>query len=143
MSAAAGAIVAAGRIIFATFFGAVAGIGHIRRSSTYEGLSRSRGFPIPAIAGWPAGVWLLAGSISIALGVWPDLGSLMIGAFVVPAALYFHAYWKVEDQAQRQTQRQFFWRNVVFLAASLMMFGTFVALGHALRYTITAPLFTF
>jgi uncharacterized membrane protein YphA (DoxX/SURF4 family) len=109
----------------------------------FEGFTESRGFPVPAIAGWPVGVWLLAGSLSIALGVWPDIGSLMIAVFVVPAALYFHAYWTVEDQAQKQTQRQLFWRNAVVLAASLMMFGTFVALGPALRYTLTAPLFVF
>ena len=143
MSDAAGAFVLAGRILFTAFFGAVAGIGHIRRSGMYEGFAKTSRFPVPSVAGWPAGVWLIAGSLSIALGVWPDLGSLMIAAFVVPAALYFHAYWKVEDQTQRQTQRQLFWRNAVVLAASLMMFGMFVALGLGLRYTITAPLFSF
>ena len=143
MSDAAGAIVAAGRILFAAFFGVLAGIGHIRRSQMFEGFAKSTGFPVPAITGWPVGIWLIAGSLSVALGVWPDLGSLMIAVFVVPAALYFHAFWKVEDQAQKQTQRQLFWRNAVTLAACLIMFGTFVALGPALRYTITAPLFTF
>ncbi len=56
---------------------------------------------------------------------------------------FFHAFWKVEDQTQRQTQRGSFWRNVVFFAASLMMFGMFVALGPALRFTLTRPLFQF
>jgi uncharacterized membrane protein YphA (DoxX/SURF4 family) len=143
MSDAAGAIVLAGRILFAMFFGALAGVGHIRRSDMYEGFARSSEFPVPAIAGWPAGIWLVVGAASLAFGVWPDIGSLMIAAFVVPAALYFHPYWRMEDQAQQQTQRQLFWRNAVVLAASLMMFGTFVALGDALRYTITAPLFDF
>lgn len=72
--------------------------------STPQG-ARQTGFPIPAIAGWPVGLWLLAGALSVAVGVWPDLGSLMIAAFVVPAALFFHAFWKVEDQTQRQTER--------------------------------------
>ena len=31
-----------------------------------------------------AGAWLLAASLSIALGIWPDLGSLMVAVFVVP-----------------------------------------------------------
>jgi uncharacterized membrane protein YphA (DoxX/SURF4 family) len=143
LSVPAGAIVLAGRILFAVFFGAVAGVGHIRRSSIYEGHAKQTGFPIPAITGWPVGLWLLAGSLSVAIGVWPDLGSLMIAAFVVPAALFFHAFWKVQDQTQRQTQRGSFWRNVVFFGASLMMFGMFVSLGPVLRFTVTRPLFQF
>ncbi len=143
MTVPAGVIVLVGRILFTAFFGPVAGVGHIRRSPMFEGYAKSAGFPVPAVAGWPAGVWLLAGSASIALGVWPDVGSLMIAAFVVPAALFFHTFWKIEDQAQRQTQTTYFWRNVVMLAASLMMFGTFVSLGPALRFTVTAPLFKF
>jgi hypothetical protein len=29
---------------------------------------------------------------SIALGLWPDVGTLMIAAFVVLGALYFHRF---------------------------------------------------
>lgn len=143
MSDATGAITLAGRILFAYFFGAVAGMGHIRRTKMMEGYAKSMGFPIPAIAGWPVGVWLIAGAASIALGVWPDLGALMIAAFLIPAALFFHAFWRLEDLQQKQPQTQFFWRNMIGLGACAMMFGTFVALGDALRFTITRPLFNF
>lgn len=144
MSAAAGAIVLAGRILFAIFFGPVAGgMGHIQRSKMMEGAARSAGFPVPSIAGWPTGLWLVLGSISIALGIWPDIGALMVAAFLLPAAVFFHAFWKVEDPMQKQTQMSFFWRNMIGIAACAVMFGTFVALGPALRFTITGPLFKF
>jgi len=143
VTAATGLINLAGRILFAYFFGAVAGIGHFRRSKMMEGYAKSTGFPIPAIAGWPVGVWLIAGAASIALGIWPDLGALMIAAFLIPAALFFHAFWQLEEQTQKQTQTMFFWRNMIGLGACAMMLGTFVALGPALRFTITAPLFNF
>ena len=52
MSTANGVIVLAGRILFAIFFGAVAGVGHFRRSKMMEGYAKSAGFPVPAIAGW-------------------------------------------------------------------------------------------
>ena len=55
-----------------------------------EGYAKQMNFPLPAIAGWPTGLWLIAGSLSIALGVWPDVGSLMIIAFLLPALVYFH-----------------------------------------------------
>jgi putative oxidoreductase len=143
MSAATGAIVLGGRILFAYFFGPVAGVGHLRRSKVMEQYSRGVGFPIPPIAGWPTGAWLIVAAVSIALGLWPDIGALMIAAFLIPAALYFHRYWAIEDQTQKMTQRQFFWRNVIGVGASAMMFGTFVALGPALRFTLTRPLFRF
>src|SRR2546421_3046808 len=115
MSAATGGIVLAGRILFAIFFGAVAGVGHFRRSKIMEGYAKSAGFPVPAIAGWPVGVWLIAGAVSLALGIWPDLGVLMFALFLIPAATFFHAFWKIEDPAQKQTQTQFFWRNMIGL----------------------------
>src|SRR5438132_11224127 len=141
MSDATGVITLVGRVLFAYFFGAVAGIGHIRQTKMMEGYAKGAGFPIPAIAGWPVGAWLIAGAASIALGIWPDLGALMIALFLIPAALFFHAFWQLEEANQKQTQTQFFWRNMIGLGACAMMFGTFVALGPALRFTVTWPMF--
>ncbi|MBI4261247.1 MAG: DoxX family protein [Actinobacteria bacterium] len=144
MSDAAGAVVLAGRILFALFFGIVAGVGgHIAHSKDMEGYARSGGFPIPAIAGWPTGLWLVAGSLSIGLGVWPDVGALMIAAFVIPAAAYFHRFWELEDPMQKLMQQGFFFRNVIALAGSLLIFGTFAGLGPEIPFTITDPLFSF
>jgi uncharacterized membrane protein YphA (DoxX/SURF4 family) len=77
--------------------------------------ARSAAFPAPYLAGRPAGVWLLAASLLIAVGIWADLGSLMISVFVVPAGLYFHRSWTIDDPAQRQTQSMNFFRNVALL----------------------------
>ena len=144
MSTGVGIIVLIGRILFSVEFGPVAGVGfHIRQTKMAEGYARSMNFPIPAIAGWPTGIWLTAASLSIALGIWPDVGALMIAAFLLPAAWYFHRYWTIGDPMQKMTQTQLFWRNMIGLAACAMIFGTFVALGPALRFTVTAPMFSF
>ena len=63
-----------------------------------EGYAKQMNFPLAAVAGWPTGLWLVAGSLSIALGVWPDVGSLMIIAFLLPALIYFHRYWEVTSR---------------------------------------------
>ena len=44
-------------------------------------------FRLPSVAGWPLTLWLHTAS-AIALGIWPDLGSLMMAALVVLAGLY-------------------------------------------------------
>lgn len=143
MSDAAGIIVLAGRILIAAFFGAVAGVSHITRSAMMEQFAQSTKFPVPGIAGWPTGVWLIVAALSIAFGIWPDVGALMIAVFAIPAALYFHRFWAIQDEMQKMSQTQLFWRNVVIVGVSLIVFGSFVALGPDLRYAITTTLFDF
>ena len=142
MSVAAGIIDLIGRIVFSIFF-LNAGRGHIQNSAAYEGFARSVSFPIRGVGGWPSGVLLVAGGLSVALGIWPDIGTLLIAAFVIPAAWYFHRFWTIDDPNQRRSQQQLFFRNLIALGACLAMFALFVTLGHALRYTITAPAFSF
>jgi putative oxidoreductase len=139
MSETAGVVVLIGRILFAFFFGAVAGVGHFKRDQMMRGYAQQAGFPVPAIAGWVAGLWLILGATSVAAGIWPDVGALMIGAFVIPAAVFFHLFWTVEDEGEKTTQTQLFYRNLIALGAALVFFGTFVTLGPELRFTITAP----
>ncbi|HUL84322.1 MAG TPA: DoxX family protein [Actinomycetota bacterium] len=143
MSTGAGLVVLGGRVLIAVFYGFFAGLGHLRRSARYEQAATSSGFPIPRLAGWPTGVWLIAGSISVALGIWADVGAVMFAVFLIPAAWYLHPFWKIEDPAARRTQESAFYRNVMMLGASLVMVGTFAALGASLRFTITPPLFAF
>jgi putative oxidoreductase len=132
-----------GRLVFAYYFGVVAGIGHFKKDQMMRVYAQQAGFPVPGVAGWVAGVWLVLGAVSLGLGIWPDLGSLMIGAFVIPAALFFHRFWSFEDEAQKTVQKAAFYRNLVILGASLVFFGTFVTLGSGLRFLITGPLFDF
>lgn len=142
MSAEAGIIILIGRILFVIFPAYVSGYSfHIKASKMAEGYAQSVGFPIPGLAGWPSGVWLVLGSASIALGIWPDVGALMIAAFVIPAAWYFHRFWEVEDPNQKQFQTMFFYRNVMIFAACLIMFGFFASVGDALRFAVTGSLF--
>jgi uncharacterized membrane protein YphA (DoxX/SURF4 family) len=116
---------------------------HVGKSKMAEEYAGSAGFPLAGIAGWPTGLWMAAGGLSVVLGIWPDIGALMIGAFLLTAAAWFHRFWAIEDQMQKQTQNQLFFRNVIGVGAALIMFGFFAAVGEELRYSITAPLFSF
>lgn len=142
MSDAAGAVLLAGRIVVSLFFFFSASF-HLFQAPQAEGYAKSVGFPWPKLAGWPSGLYLLAAATSVSVGIWPDLGALLIGLWVIPTALWFHAFWKVEDQMQRMTQMQLFWRNVTFLGMAIALFAVFAGLGDALRFAVTAPLFSF
>lgn len=138
MSEAAAFVFLIGRILFALYF-LIAGLTfHVRQTKMAEGYAGQAGFPIPAIAGWPTGVWMALGALSVILGVWADLGSLMIGLFVLVAAAYFHRFWAVPDE-QKLMQTGFFWRNVIALGGSLALFAVFASV--EVPYTLTGPLF--
>lgn len=140
MEDSAGLIVLVGRILIAVFF-VVAGSRHITQSQAMSAFAASINFPGAAIAGWPTGAWIIAGALSLGLGIWPDLGALMIALFLLIALSYFHRFWTA-DESQRFLQETQFWRNVVGIGACLIIFGTFTTLGENLRYTITEPLFS-
>jgi uncharacterized membrane protein YphA (DoxX/SURF4 family) len=143
MSDAAGVIELMGRILFGLYFVFTGAGFHVPKSKMAEEYARSMRFPLPGIAGWPTGLWMAAGGFSIALGIWPDIGALMIAAFAIPAAAWFHRFWEVEDPMQRQFQQGYFGRNVIIVGACLVMFALFAAAGDSLRYAITGPAFTF
>lgn len=139
MSAGVGAIILAGRVLYSIFF-VRSGWGHLTKRGVMITTAEKVGLPFPYLAGWPSGVWLWTGSASIVLGIWPDIGALMLGAFVIPAAAYFHRFWTIEDPAQRRAQALAFYRNVEILGASLVLFGMFGWVGTSLRFAMTGPL---
>jgi len=111
-------IVLVGRIVFAIQF-LVGGAAHFKMGEQMAGYARQMGAPAPApaLGGWPAGIWLLAGGLSVAVGIWPDIGALMIAAWGIPTAWWIHAWWRYDDPDARQTQQQLFLRNVTFIGA--------------------------
>lgn len=140
MSDTAGAVLLVGRVLFAAYF-AYYGYGHLRGSRGFVDRARAGGkLPVPFLAGWPAGVWLWAGALSIALGIWPDIGALMIALFVSLTIVFVHDFWNLDEEGGRETQRQLFLRNSAFVAANVALFGTFVGLGDRLPFALVPPL---
>ena len=137
MSSAASAILLVGRILFVGLFVFTA-LNHIRRHPRYVASAKGR-LPIPYVAGWPTGVWLLLADASMVLGVWADVGALMMAAFLVPTTILFHPFWNVTDPAQRRTQEMSFYRNVSLLGAALALFALFSVVGPG-RFAITGSL---
>ena len=136
MSTLGGVILLIGRIFFVALF-VFAGRGHIQNHSRYvEGSGKK--LPFPILAGWPTGVFLLVAAVSIIAGVWADIGSLMIAAFLVPAAVLFHPFWSQTDPAARRTHEGSFYRDVSLLGAALALFALFAASGHV-PLALTGP----
>ena len=78
--------------------------------------------------------------LSIVLGIWPDLGVLMIAAFLIPTTILFHPFWTFSDATQRRTQRGSFFRNISLLGATLALFAFLSVIGPG-KFAITGSLF--
>jgi putative oxidoreductase len=123
-----GVILLIGRILFVALFVSAAR-GHIKNHPRYVQGSGKK-LPLPILAGWPAGVFLLLASGSIVAGIWADIGALMIALFLIPAAVLFHPFWNETDPVARRTHEMSFYRDVSLLGAALALFALFAASGH-------------
>ncbi|MER5768192.1 DoxX family protein [Streptomyces sp. NPDC001985] len=132
-------LVLIGRILFALLF-LNSAIGHLTRTRTLAGYAGARGVPAPAAATFGSGLLLAAGGLMVLLGVWADLGALLLAVFLFPTALLMHAFWKEDDAQARQTEMINFLKAVSLGGAALMLLAFFSYAGHDLGLTITGPL---
>ncbi|KUO14317.1 DoxX family membrane protein [Streptomyces dysideae] len=133
-------LVLIGRILFAALFLGSA-FGHLRQTSTMAEYAASRGAPssVPVIRG--SGLLLLVGGLSVLLGIWADLGALLLAVFLIPTALLMHAFWKESDAQARQMEMVQFQKDMALAGASLMLLALISHTGDALGLMLTGPAF--
>ncbi len=135
-------LVLIGRILFTALFLGSA-LSHLTNTKAMAGYAASRGLPaaVPATVG--SGLLILAGGLSVLLGVWADLGALLLAVFLVPTAVLMHGFWKESDPQARQMEMIHFQKDLALAGASLMLLGLIAHTGGDLGLTLTGPLFDF
>lgn len=132
-------LVLIGRILFAVLF-LNSAYAHFSQTRNMAGYAASKGVPQAYAATVAGGILLALGSVSVLLGIWADLGSLLLAAFLIPTALMMHAFWKETGQGRMTESVQFF-KDMGLAGAALALAGLFSIAGDALDFTITGPLF--
>lgn len=133
-------LVLIGRILFSLLFFA-SGFNHLSQSKAMAGYAESKGLPSPRNMVLGSGVLLIVGAISVAFGLWPDLGALLLLVFLVVTAFTMHAFWKETDPGARQNEMTQFLKDIALAGAALALFGLFAIAGDDLGLTFTGPLF--
>jgi putative oxidoreductase len=133
-------IVLIGRIMFAALF-ATSAFAHFTQAAGMTEYARSRGVPAPRLAVFAGAVLLGLGALSVLLGVWADLGALLLVVFLVPTAVLMHSFWKETDGQARMTEQTQFSKDLALAGAALMLFALFAHVGDDLGLVITGPLF--
>lgn len=117
-----GIVLLVGRVLFSFFF-LYSGFNHLTKLSMMSGYAASVGVPAPTVAVAVTGVILLAGGLSILLGVRPKIGALLLFIFLVPTAFMVHKFWGIADPMSAANQAAHFWKNITLAGAALMFYG--------------------
>lgn len=133
-------VVLIGRILLAALFLGSA-FGHLTQTKAMAGYAASKKVPFPAAAVFGSGVLLAVGALMVLLGVWADLGALLLVLFLLPTAILMHNFWTLPDPQERQMDQIQFSKDIALAGGALLAFALFAYVGDDLGLTITGPLF--
>ncbi|AOT61697.1 MULTISPECIES: DoxX family protein [Streptomyces] len=134
-------LVLVGRILFALPFLAF-GANHLLKTPYMAGYAESKGLPAAKATTILSGVLLVVGGLSVLLGVWADLGLLLLLVFLIPTTLVMHAFWRESTPDGRQAEMTQFLKNVGLTGAALALLAFVSFTGDELGLTVTGPLFS-
>lgn len=129
-----------GRVLFAAIF-IVSGIAHFTKADDMAAYANHKGAPGGKAGVIFSGVLSLLGGLSIALGVWPDLGAILLVLFLIPVSFFMHAFWKETDPMAAQAENASFMKNVALIGAAIVFFVLINQAQHVDAGLITDPLF--
>jgi putative oxidoreductase len=130
-----------GRILFGMLFvfsGLMAHLIGRRRGVEY---ARMYNVPLAELGVPLTGVAAVVGGAMVVLGLWGDLGALLIAGFLLLITPFMHAFWKETEEQQKQMQMANFNKNAALLGAALVVFYVWNQLQGDAGLSITDPLF--
>lgn len=133
-----------GRLLFSALF-IGAGIGQLAdlEGSTQYAASKGVGPAQPGVIA--SGVAFIVGGVSVALGIWGDLGALLLIITLIPLTFIMHKFWAERDPAAKQHEMSMFMKNIALIGGATVLFSIFArdTFGVGLPYTITDGAFSF
>lgn len=133
-----------GRVLFAAAF-AITPYGVVQTAPRIAGTPMLAFMPrplaVPVIRA-SAGSSVL-GAAMIAVGLWPDLGALLVLAFLVPVTLVMHRFWELPKDPflPRKQKRDAFLSNVSLAGGAIVLFAMVNASQDVGIAVLAEPLF--
>lgn len=127
-----------GRILFSMIF-LMSGLGHFTKTDDMAGYAASRGAPAPRASVLLSGIAILAGGLSVLLGVWMEIGVWLLFFFLIAAAFTIHTFWKMDDPMQAQSEQSQFMKNLAMAGACLFFYWMVQTHGYG-PFTLGGPM---
>ncbi len=135
------AVLIIGRVLFALIF-ITSGIMHLTKLEAMSGYAKFKKGPAAKLTVALSGLMILIGGLYIALGIYADLGALLIAIFLIPTAFIMHAFWKENDASVKATESMQFFKDLSLAGAALILF-VLIAKGVDFGPSITGSFFNF
>ena len=111
-----------GRVLFAALW-IGAGFAHFKSLEAMTGYAKYKKVPFAKLSVLGSGLLFLLGGVYILLGLWIDLGALLIAITVILAAVIFHQYWKETDANTKMQETMAFNKDLALGGAALIIFA--------------------
>ena len=129
-----------GRVLFALLF-INSGITHLTKLEAMTGYAKYKKVPAAKLGVIVSGLMILIGGLYVALGIYADLGALLIALFLIPTSFLMHAFWKETDATSKQNETISFFKNLSMAGAALIIFAL-LATGTDFGPSITSSFFS-
>lgn len=130
-----------GRILFVMLFLGSA-TAHLTKSDMMGQYAESRGIKPGRPATIVTGIQIAVGALLVVLGIWMDVGFILLAVFLLSAAFLMHAFWKETDEQAKYNEQIQFMKDLSLAGASLMLLAAVWIMGDDLGLTITGTLFS-
>ena len=128
-----------GRILFALVF-VSSGLSHLAKVEAMAGYAKFKKVPAAKLSVLVSGALLALGGLSIVLGVYTDLGALVIAILLIVMALKMHDFWTQTDAQAKQTETISFFKNISMAGGALIIFAIAATEGSDYGWTLTDSL---
>ncbi|MEI8214603.1 MAG: DoxX family protein [Actinomycetota bacterium] len=116
------AVLLVGRILFAFIF-ITSGITHFAKLEAMTGYAQYKKLPAAKLGVLASGLFFLLGGVYVAIGLWVDLGALLLAITLILAAVIFHNFWKESDATAKQNEMIAFNKDLALAGAALILFA--------------------
>lgn len=113
------------RLLFSMIF-ISSGFGHLSNTEQMTQYAASKNVIMPKVSVITTGIMLVAGGLSVLLGLWVDIGALLLIIFLIPAAFLMHNFWTIEESADRQNEQIHFMKDLALAGGAFFIWYLYV-----------------
>lgn len=109
------------RILYSAIF-IRSGFNHLTQIQGMGQYAGSKGVPAPKFFVALTGLMILFGGLSVLLGIFVKIGTLLLILFLIPTAFIMHNYWAIDDPNTKSIQQVQFMKNLALAGAAFLIF---------------------
>ncbi len=106
------------------------------------GYSKFKRIPAAKFSVLASGLILFFGGVSVILGIYADLGALLLAGLLAIMALKMHDFWNQSEPQAKQTESIGFWKDISLAGSALFIFAITATAKSDYGWTLTESLFS-